>query len=413
MLWLDPSLARGVLTFLARHQATETSAFQDAAPGKIVHETRKGEMVGLRELPFGRYYGGVDTTPLFVMLAGAYATRTGDLAFVDELWPSLRAAMAWIESARAADRDGFVAYAAGLATGLANQGWKDSHDLVFHADGTDAVGPISLVEVQGYAYAAFAAMTELAERRGQLDEAAHWRSRGEAMRTAVEARFWVEDLGYLRLGPRRRWPSPAACERPTRATSCSPGCPTSERAGRVAAQLLAPPFNSGWGIRTLAAGQPRFNPMSYHNGSVWPHDTALCAAGLSRYGEREGVARLVSGLFEVAVRLDMRLPELFCGFGRAAGAAPIAYPVACLPQAWSSGAVFMLLQSCLGLSIDGWGRSVHVNRPWLPVGIDQLTIQRLAVGGAVLDLTFQRVGERVVAFSQGRDPSPVPLLLHS
>jgi glycogen debranching enzyme len=182
---------------------------------------------------------------------------------------------------------------------------------------------------------------------------------------------------------------------------------------RVADQLLASPFNSGWGIRTLAAGETRFNPMSYHNGSVWPHDTALCAAGLSRYGARDGVVRLMSGAFEAAVQTDMRLPELFCGFPRAAGEAPIAYPVACLPQAWSSGAVFMLLQACLGLSIDGWGGTIHVERPRLPIGIDRLTIHRLTVGSAVVDLTFQRVGNRVAAFPEGQDPSPVPLLLHS
>jgi glycogen debranching enzyme len=413
MLWLDPSLARGVLTFLALHQATETSPFQDAAPGKIMHETRKGEMAGLRELPFGRYYGGVDTTPLFVMLAGAYAARTGDLALVGELWPALRAAVGWIEGARAENADGFVAYARGAATGLANQGWKDSHDSVFHADGTDAVGPIALVEVQGYAYAAFGAVAELAERRGEPEQAAHWRARGEALRAAVEARFWVEEQGYYALaldGEGR----PCRVRASNAGHLLFAGLPTRERAGHVAAQLLAPPFNSGWGIRTLATGQARFNPMSYHNGSVWPHDTALCVAGLSRYGEREGVVRLVSGLFEAAVGgFDMRLPELFCGFGRSAGAAPIAYPVACLPQAWSSGAVFMVLQACLGLRIDGWGGTVHVDRPRLPIGIDRLTIRRLVVGGATVDLTFQRVGDRVAVFPEGRDPSPVPLLLHA
>ncbi len=412
MLWLDPSLARGVLSFLAQHQAKETSPFQDAAPGKIMHETRKGEMATLRELPFGQYYGGVDTTPLFVMLAGAYAARTGDLGFVDELWPSLCAAMAWIEGEGDSDGDGFVDYARGAATGLANQGWKDSQDSVFHTDGTDAVGPIALIEVQGYVYAALVAMADLAARRGLTPEAERWQARAATMRAAVEARFWLDELGYYALALDGQG-------RPCRVRGSNAGhllftgLPTAERAGRVADQLLASPFNSGWGIRTLAAGETRFNPMSYHNGSVWPHDTALCAAGLSRYGARDGVVRLMSGAFEAAVQTDMRLPELFCGFPRAAGEAPIAYPVACLPQAWSSGAVFMLLQACLGLSIDGWGGTIHVDRPRLPIGIDRLTIHRLTVGSAVVDLTFQRVGNRVAAFPEGQDPSPVPLLLHS
>jgi glycogen debranching enzyme len=412
MLWLDPSLARGVLRFLGRHQAKETSPFQDAAPGKIMHETRKGEMAALRELPFGQYYGGVDTTPLFVMLAGAYAARTGDLGLVEELWPSLCAAMAWIEGDGDSDKDGFVDYARGAATGLANQGWKDSQDSVFHADGTDAVGPVALIEVQGYVYAALVAMADLAARRGETADAERWQARAATLRAAVEARFWVEELDYYALALDGQG-------RPCRVRGSNAGhllftgLPTAERAGRVADQLLASPFNSGWGIRTLAAGETRYNPMSYHNGSVWPHDTALCAAGLSRYGTRDGVVRLMSGAFEAAVHIDMRLPELFCGFARAAGEAPIGYPVACLPQAWSSGAAFMLLQACLGLSVDGWSGTIHVDRPRLPIGIDRLTIHRLAVGSAAVDLTFQRVGDRVAAFAEGQDPSPVPLLLHS
>ena len=223
---------------------------------------------------------------------------------------------------------------------------------------------------------------------------------------------WVEELDYYALALDGQG-------RPCRVRGSNAGhllftgLPTAERAGRVADQLLASPFNSGWGIRTLAAGETRYNPMSYHNGSVWPHDTALCAAGLSRYGTRDGVVRLMSGAFEAAVHIDMRLPELFCGFARAAGEAPIGYPVACLPQAWSSGAAFMLLQACLGLSVDGWSGTIHVDRPRLPIGIDRLTIHRLAVGSAMVDLTFQRVGDRVAAFAEGQDPSPVPLLLHS
>ena len=199
MLWLDPTLARGVLGFLAEHQATERSCFHDAAPGKIMHETRKGEMARLRELPFAKYYGGVDATPLFVVLAGAYASRTGDLRLVESLWPALVAAMAWIEGDGEANADGFLAYARGAETGLANQGWKDSHDSVFHADGADAAGPIALVEVQGYVYAAFRAMADLVRRRGKPDEAVRWEAKAERLRAAVESRFWMDDLGTYAL----------------------------------------------------------------------------------------------------------------------------------------------------------------------------------------------------------------------
>jgi glycogen debranching enzyme len=409
LLWLDPSLARGVLRYLAAHQATETSRFTDAAPGKIMHETRKGEMARLRELPFGRYYGGVDTTPLFVMLAGAYADRTGDQALVDELWPALLAAMQWIEGDGDSDRDGFVDYARGEATGLANQGWKDSEDSVFDAAGCDAVGPVALVEVQGYVFAAFRAMAELAARRGEpVDACAAWQAKSERLRRAVEERFWVEEIGSYALALDGQG-------RPCRVRASNPGhllftgLPAPERGARVAAQLLGTAFRTGWGLRTLGRDEPRYNPMSYHNGSVWPHDTALCAAGIARYGARRGTAVLLSDMFETAVKFQMRLPELFCGFPRRPGEPPIAYPVACLPQAWAAGSVFMMLQACLGLTIDGWRGEIRVERPCLPVGIDRLTVRQLAVGEARVDLTFQRVGERVAVYPEGREAVQVPI----
>ena len=190
------------------------------------------------------------------------------------------------------------------------------------------------------------------------------------------------------------------------------GLPTPGRAAKITQQLLAPPFNSGWGVRTLAQGETRFNPMSYHNGSVWPHDTAICAAGLAHYGERKGVVRLLSETFEAAVHFGMRLPELFCGFQRAAGEPPVAYPVACLPQAWSSGAVFMLLQACLGIRIDGWLKEIHIDRPALPPGIDRVMVQGLLVDDARIDLIFQRIRERVVAYPAEGDECPVRVLMH-
>lgn len=411
ILWLDPALARGVLTFLAKTQAHEYSEFRDSAPGKIMHEARKGEMTALKEVPFGQYYGGVDTTPLFVMLAGAYAERTADLDLIDELWPALVAATSWIENEQAKDADGFVCYRAN-AKGLVNQGWKDSNDSISHADGTLAEGPIAVVEVQGYAFAAFRAMAALAEKRRDPEAATRWRKRAEALRNAVEKHFWMDDLGYYALAR-------DGSGRPCRVRASNPGhllftgLPARRRATLVGDQLLSPPLNSGWGIRTLAVGEARYNPMSYHNGSVWPHDMALCAAGMGRYGHRDSVVRLMAGLFEAANSFEMRLPELFCGFPRSQGAPPIAYPVACLPQAWAAGAPFMMLQACLGLRVDGQRHEIHVDRPMLPKGIDEVELRHIRVGEHTTDITFQRVGERVVAFPTGKNANAIPLFIHA
>jgi glycogen debranching enzyme len=409
VLWINPALAKGVLAYLADHQAREVSAFRDSQPGKIMHETRKGEMTSLGELPFGRYYGGVDTTPLFVALAGAYADRTADMAFIDTLWPALEAAIAWMDRFGDGNNDGLIDYQRAAKTGLTNQGWKDSADSVFHADGRFPEGPIALVEVQGYAFAAYSKMAELAQRRGDGVTARRWRARAEQLREAVERRFWMEDQGGYGIAIDGEG-------RLCRIRSSNPGhllfcgLPSPERARRVCAQLMSASFDSGWGIRTLASGETRYNPMSYHNGSVWPHDTALCVAGMARYGERDGVVQMLSNMFETAVRYEMRLPELFCGFPRAPGEPPVAYPVACLPQAWAAGAVFMLLQACLGISVDGWKGEVRIDHPRLPIGIDQLRLEVLRIGSKRSDVLFQHAGDGVIAVPGPRSDPSIPII---
>jgi glycogen debranching enzyme len=395
-LWLDPGLARGVLTFLARNQARETSKFDDSAPGKILHEMRKGEMAALREVPFGRYYGGVDTTPLFVMLAGAYAKRTADMAFVENLWPHLCAAMDWIEGPGDSNGDGFLDYARGAETGLANQGWKDSVDSIFHADGRLAHGPIALLEVQGYVYAARLAMADLASRRGDQALEQRWRESAGKLRVAVEDRFWMPEASFYAIALDGEG-KPCRVRASNAGHLLYTGLPSAERAQHVSEQLLSAVLDSGWGVRTLCDRAARFNPMSYHNGSVWPHDSGLCAAGIARYGDRAGIRHLIDEIFGAAHHFGMRLPELFCGFARAAGEPPVGYPVACLPQAWSSGAIFMMLQAALGLSIDAWRGEVCIDRPELPSEIDRLLVHDLVVAGQRVDLRFQRVGERVAA----------------
>ena len=401
MLWLDPSLAKGVLTYLAMRQATDVSAFQDSAPGKIMHETRGGEMSALGEVPFGLYYGGVDTTCLFVALAGAYARRTGDLDLIRRLWPSLVAAVSWMKDYGDILGDGLIRYQRGADTGLSNQGWKDSEDSIFHTDGRFPKGPIALLEVQGYAYAAWQAMAALAATLGD-DRQEAWAAEAERVRALVEDRFWMEDEGFYAIAldgdgmPCRSIGSNAGHLLFT-------GLPSVERARRVTQRLLGSGFRSGWGIRTLATGQARFNPMSYHNGSVWPHDTAMAAAGMARYGERRAVALLLGEIYAAAAHFRLRLPELFCGFERNPGEPPIAYPVACLPQAWAAGSVFLMLQSALGIDIDATTGTVGINDPILPAGIDRLSISNLQVGDGRIDLAFQQMGNQTVVIPLHRE----------
>lgn len=400
ILWFEPSLARGVLSYLAARQAEELSAFRDSEPGKIMHETRRGEMAALGEVPFGRYYGGVDTTPLFVALAGAYTERTGQYDVIEQLWPALERAISWVERGIDANPYGLLSYSKSSKNGLTNQGWKDSTDSVFHADGSFPPPPIALVEVQGYAYAAFLTMAKFARRRGDELSAEHWSDRAETMRRKVEDLFWMEEEGGYGLAIDGKG---KLCR--VRASNMGHllfmGLPSPERARRVIETLLGPDFASGWGLRTLAVGEARYNPMSYHNGSVWPHDTAICAMGMARYGERRGVVHITASQFESASQFDMRLPELFCGFQRVPGDPPVPYPVACLPQAWAAGSVFMMLQACLGLSVDGESGLVTVHDPQLPIGIDHFAVNRLELGDELVDLQFERENDRVEIKGKG------------
>jgi glycogen debranching enzyme len=356
---------------------------------------RQGEMAALGEVPFGRYYGSVDSTPLFVVLAGAYFERTSDAAFAASLWPHVEAALAWIDRWGDRDGDGFVEYARRNPQGLVQQGWKDSQDSVFHADGRLADGPIALVEVQAYVYAARLAAARIARALGDARRADALAAQAGHLREAFEAAYWCDDLGTYALALDG---GKAPCRvRSSNAGHCLfGGIADPARARRVAETLLAPESFSGWGIRTVAASEVRYNPMSYHNGSVWPHDNALVAAGFARYGFTDLLLPPMTGLFEASRFVEVhRLPELFCGFHRRAGEGPTLYPVACAPQAWATGTVFMLLQSCLGLHVDGVDGRLVFRHPMLPEWLREVCFTGLQLPRGSVDLVVERYARDV------------------
>jgi glycogen debranching enzyme len=392
MLMVTQTEARHTLLYLASHQATADDPGRDGEPGKILHELRTGELARAGHIVHTPYYGTVDATPLFLILAAAYFGWTGDVHTMTELRPHLDAALQWIDEFGDVDGDGFVEYRKRSPGGLDNQGWKDSEDCIVHRDGSLADGPIALVEVQGYVFMAKRAVADVYRALGAPDIAAELERESEKLQGDFDDAFWMADEGTYALaldGDKRCVASVAS----NPGHCLYAGIVPPEKAGMIVERLLAPDMFSGWGVRTLSSSSPAFNPMSYHNGSVWPHDNALVAAGFKRYGFREATEKIANALVDAAVETrELRLPELYCGFDRRPGAPFVRYPVACSPQAWAAAAPVMVLQAMLGLSASATDKVLTVNDPHLPEWLPEVRLSNLRVGPASVDLRFTRRG---------------------
>jgi len=388
-LSLKPSIARDCLVALARWQGTKLDAWRDEEPGKILHELRVGEMTQSGALPFSPYYGSIDSTPLFLLLAGEYFQWTNDLEMLSRIEPNLRAGLRWLEEYGDTNGDGFIDYQKRSSKGLVNQGWKDSLDAMMHADGSPLEPPITLVEVQAYVYMALDKLAPVFAALGDTETARDLLRQAKVLQDHFNREMWTED-GFFAL---------ALDDEGRQARSITSnagqalwgGIATDDKAPAVVRRLMEPDMFSGWGIRTLSTASPRFNPQGYHVGAVWPHDNSIIAMGFKRYGFEIELNRLVAGLFDAAKAFPYyRLPELFGGMARSAHHSPVPYPVACRPQAWAAGAFPLITQAILGLCPDAPNGRLRIVRPILPDWLRQVRVRGLRVGGGAVDLFYER-----------------------
>jgi glycogen debranching enzyme len=410
VLWVAPEIAKNALMFLANMQATQMIPAKDAEPGKILHEARSGEMANTAEIPFKEYYGTIDATPLFVMLAGMYYQHTADLKTIKTLWPNIKAALNWIDNYGDLDGDGFVEYKHKAENGLTNQGWKDSHDSVMYKNGELCEPPIALCEVQGYAYGAKNFASMLAHALNETTLAETLAREAKELKRKFNEVFWDEDSNCYALAlDGNKKPCTVVSSNPGHCLFC--GIVDEDKAANLVHSLTSAQMFSGWGIRTLSEGEKRYNPMSYHNGSIWPHDNAIIASGFARYGFQKEASKILSALFDASLFIELqRLPELYCGFPRRTGEGPTSYPVACSPQAWSVGAVFMLLQACLQVQINAVTKTIVFDKPHLPPYLDRISINHLRLGDATCDIELYR-HEYDVGFNVIRKPADWNLLI--
>lgn len=386
----DPSLARGTLDALSRLQGRKVDRTSEEAPGKILHEYRRGPLTpaARKLIPTYPYFGTIDATPLFLVTLSEYVRTTGDLELARRLWPHVEAAVAWMRDYGDRDGDGLLEYQRDGDVGLVNQCWKDSDDSMRFRDGRIAHAPIAVVEAQGYAYDARRRVAELARHLGHGDDAERLDEEAAALRRRIAERYWMEDRAYFAeaLDGRKRHVD-ALTSNP--AHLLWSGAVDRDAARAVAKVLLGPELFSGYGVRTMGEREGGFNPVSYHNGSVWPHDNAILLAGLVRYGLHEEAGRLAAGLLSALSHFpDAQPPELFCGYAADRYGTPVPYPTACRPQAWASGAVLLLTRSLLGIQVDALERTVALDPTPVP-GLTRLVLQRVPLGDGHVDVSMR------------------------
>ncbi|MHB1683986.1 MAG: amylo-alpha-1,6-glucosidase [Bacilli bacterium] len=397
-LHIAPQLVRGTLATMAEYQGRQLSAERDEEPGKMMHELRVGELARTGEIPFGPYYGSIDATPLFLVLAAEYADWTGDLTFVRGFLENVKRAFEWIENYGDRDGDGFVEYYRQADGGISNQGWKDSGDSIMHKDGRLAEGPIALCEVQGYVYKAYRSWARLYRRIGRSAEAEHCAQKAQQLQQLFIETFWIAEDSIVALAL-------DAHKTPLRVVTSNmgqvlwSGILPDALAAKMVVRLLQADLFSGFGVRTLSALESAYHPLSYHNGSVWPHDNALILFGMSQYGYADAVVRVAQGLLRASGHFpQMRLPELFGGYAAEPDEAPAPYRVSCSPQAWAAAAPLLTLRALLGVKVDP-EQAVFTCAPSLLPGMDHLTVTGLYVGRGTVDIVVDRVESGALSVS--------------
>ncbi|SFB23371.1 MULTISPECIES: amylo-alpha-1,6-glucosidase [unclassified Bacillus (in: firmicutes)] len=388
MLAFKPEIAKGTLRTMASHQGRSVNPWRDEQPGKIMHELRFGELANTNQIPFSPYYGTIDATPLFLVLLVEYVKWTGDFNIVDELHENIEAALKWIDQYGDRDSDLFVEYHQESSKGIANQGWKDSGDSIVHRNGEYAKTPIALSEVQGYVYQAKYGLADIFEVKGSLEAAEKLRNEAQKLKVKFEEEFWMEEQKFYAIALDQD-------KKQVGTITSNPGhvlfsgMLDANRVDDVTDMLISPKMFSGYGIRTMGANEAGYNPMSYHDGSIWPHDNSMILLGMSKQGKKEAANKVISGLIQSSFYFEYeRLPELFCGYDSSIGKA-VKYPVACSPQAWAAGTPLVFIQSLLGLFPNSLKKEITLS-PVLLEEMNMLSVQDIKIGSGYLSVTISR-----------------------